>query len=283
MASREGLVARVNARLERVSLLAGKRLYQAITALPKGGVPPVAFVAGVQRSGTNMLMDVLERSLATEVFHERDQRAFERYQMRDAGVIRELLACSRARYFIIKSLCELQDLARLMADFTPAKTIWIVRDYNDVVNSMCASFSNQSRLVRRIAQDRSLGGWQGRGMSDETHERIKSLAHEHISDASAAALMWYYRNQLFFEQGFDRDARVLLVRYESLVTRPEAEFQRIFSFLGIGYRPWHSRKVVAHSIRKARVPEIESPVRALCDDLTARFDQLGAGARAAFR
>jgi hypothetical protein len=90
--------------------------------------------------------------------------------------------------------------------------------------------------------------------------------------------MWYYRNQLFFEQGFDRDPRVLLVRYESLVTQPEPEFQRIFMFLGIGYRPWHSRKVVAHSIRKARIPEIEPPVRALCDGMTEQFDRLCAGA-----
>lgn len=279
MASREDLLMRAGDRLERTCLLTGKRLYQGVKNLLRGrGTPPVSFVAGVQRSGTNMLMNVLERSFVTEVIHERDRRAFDRYQMRDAGRIRALLESSRAEHFIIKSLCELQDLTRLMDEFAPARTIWIVRDYNDVVNSMCASFSNQSRLVNRIAENRDNGGWQGKGMSDATHERIKSVMHENISDTSAAALMWYYRNQLFFEQGFDRDPRVLLVRYESLVTQPEPEFRRIFMFLGIGYRPWHSRKVVAHSIRKARIPEIEPPVRALCDGMTEQFDRLCAGA-----
>jgi hypothetical protein len=275
MASRNHWLQRAFERLERDALMVAKGLYQAM-AFPRGRrtLPEVSFVAGVQRSGTNMLMDVLERSFATDVIHERDRRAFERYQMREPEVVRALVERSRAGHFIIKSLCELQHLRRLMENFAPARTVWIVRDYNDVVNSMRVSFGNQARQVKRIATDRDSDGWQGQGMSDATHAMVRERVHPEISDTSAAALIWFFRNQLFFDQGLEQDPRVLLVRYESLVTDPVVEFQRIFVFLGLDYRPWHSRKVVANSIRKAHEPEIEAPIRELCDAMTARFDTL---------
>ncbi len=275
MASRDHWLRRGLERLERDALLVAKGLYQQLASRNNGtSLPAVSFVAGVQRSGTNMLMDVLERSFATDVIHERDQRAFERFQMREPAVIRTLVEGSRGGHFIIKSLCELQHLTRLMEEFAPARTVWIVRDYNDVVNSMRVSFGNQAKQVKRIAKDRDSDGWQGQGMSDATHALVKEQVHPEITDVSAAALIWYFRNQLFFDQCFDRDPRVLLVRYESLVTQPTPEFQRIFAFLDLPYRPWHSRKVVAHSIHKARQPEIEPAVRELCEAMTARFDAL---------
>ena len=275
MTSRHSWPGRVRERLERDGLMAAKGLYQAIRGRRDGAAQPcVSFIAGVQRSGTNMLMDVLERSFATDVIHERDRRAFERFQMRAPEVIQAMVERSRAGHFIIKSLCELQHLSHLMQVFAPARSVWIVRDYHDVVNSMRVSFGNQARQVKRIATDRDSDGWQGQGMSDATHALVRARVHEDISDTSAAALIWYFRNQLFFDQGFDHDPRVLLVRYESLVTHPVSEFQRIFAFLGLAYRPWHSRKVVPHSIRKARQPEIEAPIRELCAAMTARFDDL---------
>ncbi|HEY9150050.1 MAG TPA: sulfotransferase [Gammaproteobacteria bacterium] len=275
MASRDHWLRRGLERLERDGLMIAKGLYQKLASRNHGAsLPAVSFVAGVQRSGTNMLMDVLERSFVTDVIHERDRRAFERFQMREPAVIRALVEGSRGGNFIIKSLCELQHLTCLMEEFAPARTVWIVRDYNDVVNSMRVSFGNQAKQVKRIAKDRDSDGWQGQGMSDTTHALVKERVHPEITDVSAAALIWYFRNQLFFDQGFDRDPRVLLVRYESLVTQPTLEFQRIFAFLELPYRPWHSRKVVAHSIRKARQPEIEPAVRELCEAMTARFEAL---------
>ncbi|RLQ20758.1 sulfotransferase family protein [Seongchinamella sediminis] len=251
-----------------------KTVGQALSAGRNRAGQHVAFIAGVQRSGTNMMMDVLERSAETDVYHERDRRAFDNYQMRQPAVIHSLLRRSRGRCFVIKSLCELQHLQRLMEEFTPARTVWIVRDYRDVVNSMCKSFGNQGKQVKRIAVDRDADGWQGQGMSDATHALVRDHVHDAISDPSAAALIWYFRNQLYFDQGLDGDPRVLLVRYESLVTQPEPEFRRIFAFLDLAYRRGHSRKVVPHSIRKAREPDIEQPIRDLCEAMMGRFDGL---------
>ncbi len=261
-------------RFDRTWLMTRKKAL--LTLAPRRG--PAAtqlkvFVAGMQRSGTNMMMDVLERSFQTDVYHERDPRAFDNYVMREPTVIRELIKRSRAPYFVIKALCELQDLPALMHTFEPAKTLWIVRHYNDVVNSMLVSFRNMAKQVQRIARDRSSGGWLSRGMSDETHALVRRFGHLNISDASASALQWYFRNILFFEQHFDRNPHILLVGYERLVTDPLSEFQRMFAFLGLEFSPRVARHVSPRSIHRRPSPAIEAPVRELCDGLWERFQE----------
>jgi sulfotransferase family protein len=231
----------------------------------------VVFVAGMQRSGTNMLMDRLERSLATDVFHERDYRAFDNYRMRDRGVIHGLVRESRAQTFAIKALCELELLEALMEEFAPARTVWIVRDYRDAVRSALASFGNFTKQVARIVADRLVDDWRAGGMSEATHRRISTLWHPELSEASAAALIWYFRNVLFFQQGFDRDQRVRLVSYEALVQRPREECAAVFEFLGLPYSPWITRGVFASSIRHKPVPGIEPAVAELCEGLLRRF------------
>ena len=258
-------------RGRRRALLLGKSIWQ---HLPPRSAPAMhVFVAGMQRSGTNMVMDVLERSPRTDVYHENDPRAFERFEMREEAVIRGLVTRSRAPFFVIKALCELDRLPALMDSFAPARTLWVLRDFEDVVNSATRSFRNFPAQLARLVQDRNSNQWRGRGMSDHTHARLQALFHEEMNEDTAAALTWYYRNILFFERKLDRDPRVLLVSYEKLVTDPEAQFQRIFEFLEIPYTPWISRIVFASSIRRRPPPPIEPGVRALCEDLTLRFQR----------
>lgn len=258
-------------RAERVAMRVAKHGWH---RLNRSSRQQHVFVAGMQRSGTNMVMEVLDRSFHTDVFHETDSRAFEHYEMRPDAVIRSLAAKSGAPFFVIKALCELDRVKALMEAFPPAKTIWIVRDFNDSVNSAVASFSHFAARMARMSEDRLSDGWYGRGMSDATHALLKQTYHPNISETSAAAMMWYYRNALFFDQGLHNDPRALLVKYESLVTEPQNEFPRIFSFLGIPYSPWLSRHVFASSVRRKPAPNIDKPIAELCEALTHRFDQV---------
>jgi len=160
-----------------------------------------------------------------------------------------------------------------MEELEPAKCIWIVRNYDHVVNSMLVSFANHAKQVLRVAEDRLSDGWKGEGMSDQTHALVRKLAHPAINDASAAALIWYFRNVLFFEHEFDRDPRVLLVTYESLTARPRSEFGRVFDFLGLDYSPRISAQVF-RSHRGRQPKPIDRKVKEICVDLTARFNAL---------
>jgi hypothetical protein len=259
-------------QLARRLRIARKSVVQRLHARSNRAHQRVAFVAGVQRSGTNMMMDVLERSDETDVYHEHDPRAFDNYQMRDLTVIRRLLQRSVAPCFVIKSLCELPELGSLMEEFRPAKTVWLTRHYDDVVNSMLVSFRNQANQVKRIARNRTSDGWLSRGLSDDTYAHLQDLVHPDISDASAAALIWYFRSVLYFEQGFDQDPRVTLVRYESLVAEPQREFARVFAFLGLNYSAYVSRKVFGNSVNRRLPLDIEAPIRELCDGLMLRFE-----------
>lgn len=233
------------------------------------------FVAGMQRSGTNMLMEMLEWAKQTDVYHETDSRAFDNYEMRPRDVIHALSASSPAPFFIIKSLCELDQIKCLLDEFAPAKALWIVRTYEDTVNSAIRSFSNFPDQLHRLAQDKNAAGWRGRGMSDETQEILRRFDTSDLNEPSAAALMWYYRNILFFEQGLDHDPRVKCLFYEQLVSSPQVILRDIFDFLGIpDWSPWISRHVHARSIRKSPKTDVTPEIQTLCNALTQRFSSL---------
>lgn len=262
----------VQEKIARYAFLAGKRAWQRL-ALPRGGGPRRCYVlvAGVQRSGTNMLMDVLERSIETDVYHETDPRAFDNYQMREPEVIEALARASRARVFVIKTLCELQSLDQLMRRFSPARAVWIIRHYDDVTNSMARAFPQLTRPIKRMASRRQSAGWPGDGMSDETHDHLRRLVHSEIDLHSACALMWYLRNVLYFERGFDADERILPIHYEDVVTVPAQVFPDLFAFLHVPYSAYAARKVVASSVRRNPPPSIEPGIRDLCESLYVRI------------
>ncbi len=228
-------------------------------------------VAGVQRSGTNMVMDVLERSLDTDTYHEKDQRAFFNYEMREMEVIHRLAGESKARYFVIKALCELHVLDKLLDDLHPAKAIWVVRNYNDVVNSMLKSFPSQSAVIQRLVNDPLSNRWVGKGMSETTHELISQFHKKGINDASGAALIWYLRNILFFEKGYYDDDRINIVFYEDLVNDPRTVFMGIHDFLGIKLTPYATKNIYSSSVGKRCKPDIEDAIVEKCDGLLNRF------------
>jgi Sulfotransferase family len=233
------------------------------------------FVAGVQRSGTNMVMDLLEWSRWTAVFHETDPLAFENYEMLPPEVIQRLASQTRAPWFVIKSLCELDRIPALMDMFSPARTLWVLRDFEDSTRSAIRSFGNFARQLRRLALEEHPGDWRGRGMSDATRRVLRLFARDDLSEVSAAALMWYYRNTLFFEQGLDRDPRVRLVFYESLVRDPTTVMSDVFGRLGLpDWSPWIVRFVQDHPARRERNAEMDPAVRQLCEALRGRFEAL---------
>ena len=259
-------------KIAYIYLIISKKMIQ--TLFPdKNKDKPVIFVAGVQRSGTNMVMDVLERSYETDVYHERDERAFNNYEMREIPVIMDLYQQSKGKYFVIKTLCELQRLNELMDTFPNSKAIWVLRHYDDSINSMLVSFKNQADQARQVAGDRLGSQWRGQGMSDATHQKVRELVHDDISDATGAAIFWYYRNILFFENNFDKNNNIMLISYEKLVRNPQQQFQKIFDFLGLKYTPRISKNVHARSIRLREPKPIDTEVRDLCETLHKQLMQ----------
>lgn len=258
-------------RLVYPAFLLRKRLYQRLR--PQRPPHRHVFVSGVQRSGTNMLMDMLERSMHTDVFHERDPRAFDGYLMREPSVIHALSRASVAECFVIKTLCELEQIPDFLVSFHEPRCIWIYREYRDVANSMLISFKSVPETVRRMARLGAEAGWWGAGMSEQTHALLQRLTARSLSDHSLSALLWYARNVLFLEQGLDNDPRVALCRYETLVSQPQVEGARLCAFLGLPFRSHYVRGITGRSVGRRPPPALDAEVEAICADLLARLDE----------
>lgn len=256
-------------RVRREAFLRGKSLRQQLSA--RSGSPRTVFVAGVHRSGTNMLMQILEASYETDVFHENDERAFSTYMMRDLRIIRSLVTGSRAPVVVVKALHEAHKLTELLDTFAPATGFWMVRYFDDSVNSMLKRWPGIRNMIEALVEDRNAADWRGRGMTDETHAVVRAHYRPDISDATANALFWYYRNQLFFDQGLDHDPRVLAIDYEELVGGPDAQVEKIATFTGIPCTDKMRRISHSESVRKSIPPDISADVRALCDAMHRRL------------
>lgn len=228
-------------------------------------------VAGCQRSGTNMVMNMLERHSQTKVYHERDTRAYEDYVMRDLSIIESLHAQCKAERFVVKALCELHMLAEIRNCLKPARLIWVVRSWPDVANSMIRSFSGFRDHLGNIAKDRHSAGWRGLGMSNETLAVVREVDARSPDEISSAALQWYFRNILLFENALDQDGDVYILNYEKLVSHPETCIRSICDFVGIDYEPRMLGNISPRSIGKNNSPMVDTRVAQVCDDLQQRL------------
>jgi hypothetical protein len=253
--------------IERRMMLILKSLYQRLHHCSDSRH---LFIAGMQRSGTNMLMDVLERSFETDVFHEHDPRAFHDYEQRAPAILHDLAERSHAPLVIFKALLESDLLPQLLDEFASAKAIWSVRDYRDVVNSAKRSFPHLQRTITRMVTQPG-DYWQSRGALPPIFETLKRLYRPDLSLNASAALFWYARNALYFELNMADDERIMLVRYEDLVSEPLEQFRRVFEFAELPLHRWATAKVHSRSIARHNAPDLPEDIEALCESTYERF------------
>lgn len=266
---------RARQRARRGAYLLWKRAYQRLNAAPAGHKETI-FVGGMMRSGTNMVMDVLEVSPETDVFHERDPRAFDDYLMREPAVIHRLIERSNARKVVVKALLESHKIDWLLTEFAPARAVWVYRDIYDAVNSQIRQFSTAKEAVTRLATDPQWDNWRTEGMTENCRAFLKEHFTPELTEESCAAIFWYLRNQTYFDQGLDKREDVYLLRYEDCVRIPESTFARLFAWIGIGFRPDFSRRIFTSSLKKNERPAIEPAIAARCEEMMMRFDALAA-------
>ncbi|MCG6939708.1 MAG: sulfotransferase domain-containing protein [Thiohalocapsa sp.] len=251
-----------------------KRLAQQAGLVRAARPRRILIVAGVQRSGTELVMDMLDTHWRTDVYHEWDERAFDNYHMRPLPEVEARIAASPSRRIIIKALLEADQLPILLQRFTPARALWMLRDYRDSVNSMLRSFPGAGlRQMQRLRQSHDGAGWRSRGMSETTYRELLAQDHADLGDAEGHALFWWYRNRLFFDQGLDRDPRVVVMRYEDLARAPKPQCQRICDLAGINATARMRHMPHAGSVGKRPPPPLAAGIRQLCDEMAA---QLGA-------
>ena len=239
----------------------------------------ILFVSGVGRSGTNMMMDCFEKSLETDVFEEDDRRAFSDYRLRGLDVIDALVSRSPMRFVVFKPLLDAHLVGDLLDRYPRCFAIWMYRHYDDVVNSHLVRWPGMRGYIDEIVGGGE-GTWHGKSMTESTRQILKDAYRDDLNDASAVALLWYYRNALFFDMGLDADTRSNLVKYEDYVVDPGGILDGVCDSVGMKSTWFMKSDVHAGSIRKNRPPEIADHIRILCDDMLGKLDKVFADRRA---
>jgi hypothetical protein len=249
---------------------------------PPGGT--AVFLVGVQRSGTNMLVRGLERSAEFAVYNENHRAAFDRFQLRPDPVVRRLIEQSHHPYVLFKPLCDTHRTPELLDGLgvrRAPQAMWAYRSVDGRARSAVAKFGDVNRRVlRELAHGGGRSRWEAQRLSPDSLELIASFDWDRMGPLDAAALFWYVRNRLYFELGLAGRPDVLLVSYDAMVARPEAEMTRICEFLGVAY----DRRLVSHvkprPAGQAGALQLDPRIRARCDELAARLETAHREARA---
>jgi lipopolysaccharide/colanic/teichoic acid biosynthesis glycosyltransferase len=252
------------------------------------GVAPgeavAVFTVGMQRSGTNMVVRGLGALPEFEIHNEGDRRAFERYRLRPDPVIREIVKRSRHRFVLFKPLCETHRLTQLLDELaTPQspKALWAYRGVDGRVRSAVTKFGPAaSDALRAIAGGSGGALWQALGLSVDSLRLIGSLDWNAATAEDGAALLWYVRNRLFFEQQVDRRHDVLLLSYTELTRSPKETMRGVCDFLGAEWRPAVSAHIDARAARSKPPVELHPEIRVRCDALESALDEAAAAPRA---
>jgi hypothetical protein len=182
-----------------------------------------------------------------------------------------VLATSLLPCIVIKALSESHKISRLMTYFSHSSAIWVFRHYDQVIASNMARWPGGTNKLHEIVEAREHGEWRTAGMTDETYQNIRNYYRPDLSVASSQALFWYYRNQLFYDQQFEDDPRVLLMRYETITENPVCESKKLADFLGIRLSHRAVRHVFSESAKRRLDLDVEPRIRALCEEMLARL------------
>lgn len=242
----------------------------------------VAFVVGCQRSGTNMLIQTLDRSLDVDRFDESNPRAFDDCRLKSKDVLDALCSRSDANCIIFKPICDSHRLTELLEQTPGSKAVWIYRRYRDVANSAVERWGDKTQ---RWLDDLLQGGgdwgtrqWNKEKITEACMKEVREASADGLSPHAAAVLFWYMRNRTYFEQKLEDDPRTMLTCYEHMVADPTPEVERVCRFLEVSFHPGVVRKVFSSSVQKRSFPETGPRITELCDGLLHRLDQVRAHA-----
>jgi Sulfotransferase domain len=232
-------------------------------------------VVGCQRSGTTMLQQsLLDRSWRVIILEEHDRRLVraddpDRILWRPLHEVSNRMAQLPFELIVTKPLVESHRTIEILDSLPKAKAIWMLRHYLAVAKSDVARFGPENgirNLTRLVARDKS--DWRTH-CREEVRDQVAKLISSELSSLDAAAVFWWARNQLYFDQQLWQDNRVRVLRYESLIESPSECIRGVSDFLGLSLP---SRAMINAIRRPGRsTGELQPAVEDLCTDLLLQF------------
>lgn len=227
------------------------------------------FIFGCPRSGTNMLIDVIGKHKKAEKYDEIDEEAFTEYRLKDKKAINNIIQKSNAQIIAFKPILDSQNASTILRTYKNSKAIWIYRNYQDVVNSMIRSFPND-KFIEEASTKKT---WKGEKISTKNQKLLKKNYKKDLEEYAKRSLLWILRNSIFYEQGLDKNKKILLINYENLVNNPKKEMEKIFKFLGVAFDNAIIKDIHNKSIKKNPFPKIDRNIKKECEDLTKNLNK----------
>lgn len=254
----------------RAAARVGKKLMGFARGTPKKS--PV-LIAGLQRSGTTMLMNIFHLHPDTDVYDESSEsKAFFDFRIRSLDIVRQEIADSHYRFPCFKVIADSHILPSILRALPDARVIWMYREHTANAASRLQKFQHATAAIRAVCDGRLGGGWFAEGVSTAIRRSLQSLDRSGFTDFDYACLVWWARNQLFFDLGLAAEPRLRLLRYETLVVDPRSTMNAVFRWLDMPRSVPCLRFVHARSLFKRDLPSLDPQVELLCSGLQQRLD-----------
>jgi hypothetical protein len=172
-----------------------------------------------------------------------------------------------------KPLVESASATPLMDAVGAVKAVWMLRHYPEVAQSSLSRFGmdNPYQDLQPI-RSRDALDWRYRGATEETWETVTAFFNRRLTPFDAAALFWWTRNQLYFDQRLWEDERIRILRYERACNQPDEVIQSLSDHIGLAL-PLGS---IAPRVRARPFPretrELDPEVERLCRKLWDSFE-----------
>lgn len=238
----------------------------------------IVIITGCQRSGTTMLQDIFHKDYHSKVYREygdlskRDNKSIRLKSLKD---VKNIIEKQRANLIIFKALVETQNIKNILDYLTNSFSIFIYRDYKDVINSNLNAFGIDNGIndIRPIAND-GPDNWRSEMISIKTKNIVKKYFSNDMSPYDAAGLFWYTRNILFYQLNLNLDKRVILCNYKYLVKNPDIVMRNIYEY--IGYR-FPGKKIVndvfTSSLGKGKNISLSPDIEYICRKLLTKLNE----------
>jgi hypothetical protein len=240
----------------------------------------VVLIFGCQRSGTTMLQQTfLDRSWRVLILEEHDRRLVgpgpgpEETTWQEYSIVLGRIRRLPFEVVAAKPLVESASATALMDAADPVKAIWMIRHYAEVARSNVSRFGmdNPYRDLQPI-RSRDARDWRYRGATEETCETVTALSDRRLTPLDAAALFWWSRNQLYFDQRLWEDDRIRILRYERACNQPDEVIRSLSDHIGVTLPPGS----IAPRVRAQPFPPdtgtLDADVEAHCRKLWDSFE-----------
>lgn len=190
----------------------------------------IIFIFGCQRSGTSITSGLLSRLANVKSYPETNNpltdldtsEPHHTIRLNYLDDVKNKIDNNIEEYTVVKPLVESQNAKKILDYFPNSKAMWLYRNYQDVVSSMIKKWGKENGIphLKPIIMA-SQTNWRSQLLAPEVQSKILSIYNNGITGADAWGLFWYARNSLLFSQDLHKDKRIVILKYQNLVSSSE--------------------------------------------------------------